>query len=163
MNLQPDLCIPLLIAISALYGFFRGLVREAFSLLAWILAWWVARHGAAAVRPVLSPWIHTPSLRLAAAFLCLFVVTWLVATLIGYALQAFLGHIGLGWSDRWLGALFGVARGVLIAIVALILLSPYLHRDPWWKASPWVATLMHFAPEARSLGTRLQSFSRSAI
>ncbi len=163
MNWQPDLAIPLLIAISALYGFFRGLVREAFSLLAWILAWWVARHGAVLLRPLLAPWIHTPSLRLAAAFLCLFVATWLLATLIGYALQAFLGHIGLGWSDRLLGALFGVARGVLIAIVALILLAPYLHRDPWWKASPWVATLMRFAPETRSLGEHLQNFSRSAI
>ncbi len=161
--MQIDSLIPLVILISALYGVFRGLVREVFSLLAWILAWWVARHGSAQLVPMLAPWIHTPSLRMATAFLGLLLATWLLASLIAYAVQAMIGHLGLTWTDRLLGAVFGLARGVLMCIVALIVLAPYVQGDPWWKSSPWVATLMHFAPETRQLGEHLERLSRSAM
>jgi len=59
--------------------------------------------------------------------------------------------IGLGWLDRWLGALFGLARGVIIVGVAVLLAGlTSLPREPFWRnamfSAPFEAMVLNALP-----------------
>ena len=44
------------------------------------------------------------------------------------------GSAGLGWADRTLGAVFGAGRGVLVALILVLIggLTP-LPKEVWWR------------------------------
>lgn len=122
-----------LVALSALIGLIRGFVREALSILAWVAALAVAFYFAPLAAGYLEPYIGTPSLRLGAAFGGLFVVTLLVAAMVNFLLAKLVDKTGIKGTDRFLGLLFGLARGALV--VALLVLAASLTpfpNDPWW-------------------------------
>jgi len=131
-----DLVILGIILISALISLVRGFVREAFSLAVWIFAFWVAWtfFREAAVR--LEPWVATPSVRLGLAFAGLMLVTLLVGGIANYLVIRLVQKTGLSGSDRFIGMIFGAARGVLLVAVLVLLagLTP-LPADPWWQES----------------------------
>lgn len=140
------------IVLSAVVSLLRGFVREAFSLGTWIAAIWLGVLYSPPLAIYLEPYIAVPSLRLAAAFGGIFLIT----LLIGGLLNSLLGHLvdksGLSGTDRVLGVLFGGARGVLI-IAVLVLLSgatPF-PNDPWWRES---VLLPHF----EQLAERIRAF-----
>lgn len=75
--------------------------------------------------------IDIPSLRLAAAFGGLFLVTLLIGGLVGILAGRLVHYTGLIGTDRFLGALFGLMRGAAV-VTALVLaagLTP-LPQDP---------------------------------
>jgi membrane protein required for colicin V production len=70
------------------------------------------------------------------AFVAIFVVALTLATLAAIALSKALKATGLRGLDRTLGGLFGVARGVLIALAfALVAGLTPLPQHPVWKGS----------------------------
>ena len=60
---------------------------------------------------------------------------------------------GLSGSDRMLGMVFGLARGLALVVLVVFLLgfTPFA-RDPWWRES---RLLPGFEDGARWLGSRL--------
>jgi membrane protein required for colicin V production len=125
-----------LVALSAVVGLLRGFIREAFSLLVWILAVWVGLTFSHDFAPLLEKQIPVPSVRIAAAFAALFILTLLVGGLVSYLLTQLVQLTGFTGTDRMLGLLFGVARGALLVSVLVLLagITP-LPNDPWWKES----------------------------
>lgn len=125
------------IVLSALVGLARGFVRETLSLIAWILAIWVALSFAPDFSGLLAGRISSPSLRLMAAFTVLFLGTLILAALINFLIVRTLDKAGgLGGIDNILGTLFGIARGVLvIAILVLLAGATPMPNDPWWRDS----------------------------
>ena len=79
-----DWVILAVIAGSALISLVRGFVREALSLVAWVVAFAVAMVFHAQLASQLTGAIETPSLRAIAAWLALFLVTLLVMGLINF-------------------------------------------------------------------------------
>jgi membrane protein required for colicin V production len=72
----------------------------------------------------------------------LFVVTVLVGGLVGYLAGELVAKTGLTATDRALGMIFGVARGVIIVAVLVLLAGlTTLPQDPWWQES---LLLKHF-------------------
>jgi membrane protein required for colicin V production len=135
-----------LIGLSALIGLMRGFVREALSLLAWVLAIWVGVRFAPLAAVELEPYVSTPSLRLMAAFAVLFVVTLIAAAIVNYLLVLLVRKSGIGGTDRFLGLLFGVVRGgaVVALLVLLAGLTP-MPKDPWWQESRLIPTFEDMA------------------
>ncbi len=131
-----DYAILAIIGISALISIFRGLIREVLSLFAWGAAFVVARTFMAAVAEWFAGVVSVPSARLVLAFASLFVGTLLAAALVNLLVGKLIASTGLSGTDRMLGVLFGIGRGVVI-VAALVLaagLTP-VPRDPWWQAS----------------------------
>lgn len=131
-----DYLMVILMALSMLIGLWRGLLREVISLTTWIAAFAIAFLFAEKAAVYLIPHIDIPSLRIAAAFAGLFLITLLIGGLIGLIASYLVDYTGLTGTDRLLGAVFGLARGAAI-IVALVLaagLTP-LPNDPWWQQS----------------------------
>lgn len=128
-----DYTILVVMGISALVGLLRGFVRETISLLVWIAAFWLAMTYSAAVAGRLAGFIHQPSLRVATAFVALFVLVLLVGVAINYLLASLLKKAGLRISDRILGVIFGLARGGLVVGLVIVLaeLTPLVESAGW--------------------------------
>lgn len=124
------------LVLSTAWGVWRGLVREVISLAGWIGAFLVANLLAEPLADALPRSISNPDLRVIVAFVAIFVVTLTLATLAALLLAKALKAAGLGGLDRTLGGLFGVARGVFIALVfALVAGLTSLPQHPIWKQS----------------------------
>jgi membrane protein required for colicin V production len=124
------------LAASIVWGAWRGLVREVLSLLGWVIAFLAANLFAAPLGEALPGTIPTLELRLAAAFVAVFVASLAVTTLAGLLLSKLAKAAGLGGLDRLLGALFGAARGVLLVLAAALLAGlSSAPREPYWRDS----------------------------
>ena len=131
-----DYAVLAVLALSTAWGVWRGLVREVISLAGWVGAFLAANLLAEPLAEALPQSIANPDLRMIVAFVAIFVVTLTLATLAAIALSKALKASGLGGLDRTLGGLFGVARGVLIALLfALVAGLTSLPQHPMWKAS----------------------------
>lgn len=128
-----------IIAVSALISLARGFVREAFSLAVWILAFWISWSFFRDLSLHLQDMIESPTLRLGAAFGLLMVATLVVGGLVNYLLIQLVERTGMSGTDRFIGMVFGGARGVLLICVLVLLagLTP-LPQESWWNASQLV-------------------------
>lgn len=125
------------LAISTLMSIQRGFVKEALSLVTWIAAVIVARLFAAQFAVLLEGHIATPSLRMGASYLVLFVGTLIVGGMVNFLVGEFVKFTGLTGTDRFLGMFFGLARGailVLILVAGLHYLAP-VKEDGWYLDS----------------------------
>lgn len=132
-----DYAVLAVIGLSALLGFWRGVVSEVLGLAAWVAAFFAARWWGAAAGEFLP--LAEPAWRQLAGVIAVFVVTLLAFGLTRLLFSRLLRALGLGLADRALGALFGLARGglVVLALVAVAGLSP-LPRQTWWVGA-WLA------------------------
>ena len=131
-----DWAIIAIIVVSALISLTRGFVKEALSLVTWVLAGLVAWLFGGALAELLAPYIDTPSLRVIAACSILFILTLLLGGLINYLIGQLVKATGLSGTDRFLGMVFGAARGglLVVVIVGLLSLAP-VEADTWWRES----------------------------
>ncbi len=131
-----DFVIIAVVLISALIGLFRGFVKEVLSLINWLAALLVAWFFAPTTAVMLEQWIASPTLRLVLAFAGLFLVTLLTATILSHFLHRLVVRGGLKGTDRSLGVLFGIARGVVILTVAVLLAgTTTIPQETWWQGS----------------------------
>ncbi|HTJ96786.1 MAG TPA: CvpA family protein [Rhodocyclaceae bacterium] len=121
-------------AASLLLGAWRGVVSEILALAAWVLAFFVAREFAPAVSDLFAGMLHDKSMQYLAGFAALFVAVLIVVGIARLVVSFLLRAVGLGLIDRLLGAVFGIARGVLIVLLAVMLggLTPLPHAA-WWR------------------------------
>jgi membrane protein required for colicin V production len=141
-----DMAIVVVVLISTFISLVRGFVREAFSLAVWILAFWVSWTFFHPASDLLAPAIQTPSVRYGIAFAGLMLATLLVGGVINYLLIRLVQKTGLSGSDRFIGMIFGAARGVLLVAVLVLLagLTP-LPGDPWWQESKLIPYFQELA------------------
>lgn len=131
-----DWAIVAIIAISALISLKRGFVKEALSLISWLVAGVVAWTFGGSLSVYLTDYIQTPSARIIAGCVILFVGTLIVGALVNFLVGELVRVTGLSGTDRFLGMAFGAARGTLLIVVAvgLVSLAP-VEQDPWWQSS----------------------------
>ncbi len=130
-----------ILGVSVVISLWRGFTREALSLAGWVIAVWLSLSFANKLATLLASFIATPSLRVLVAFAILFLATLLVAGLINYLAVQLIKKTGLTGTDRVIGIFFGLARGILVVVV-LVLLAGFtaMPHDPWWHQS----LLLHY-------------------
>ena len=116
-----DWIVILVILLSMAVGLMRGVIRETASIAAWGGAFLAARQFSEPLAARFEHSIDNSALRLAIAFIVVFVVALILIGLVGQWLAQALHKVGLRPLDRALGALFGVLRGALIVLVLVIL------------------------------------------
>ena len=130
-----DLAVLAILAVSALLGLSRGLVRELLGLASWILAGYCAyRFGPEAV-PLASQAIGNPDVAEPVAYVCVFVVFLIVLSLVANLLGRMVRVSALGGLDRTLGLLYGLARGAAVLVAIYIPVSLALPPDRWPEAA----------------------------
>ena len=101
-----DWAIIAIILVSSLISLRRGFVKEALSLLTWVIAGAVAWLFGGALAHHLQDYISTPSARVISACVILFVVTLLVGALVNFLIGELIRVTGLSGTDRFLGMVF---------------------------------------------------------
>lgn len=129
-----DYAVLVILGLSVLLSMMRGFVREILALASWVIAFVVAKTYVVELAPLLPEAIPNVSLRYLAAFIVLFLATLLICSLLAIALSQIFKHVGLSWLDRILGAFFGLARGLLVVLVLVLLAGlTSLPQDPRWR------------------------------
>ncbi|MBK1649605.1 CvpA family protein [Rhabdochromatium marinum] len=147
-----DYAIIGVIALSAIIGLARGLIREVISLVIWALAVFIAWTFYKPVAAMLAPWVSTPSLQLGLAVVILVVGVLFAGAIFAYILTFLVEKTGLSGTDRLLGLVFGTVRGAVIVALAVFLaaLTP-LTADPWWRDSQLLVHFQHLADQILAL------------
>jgi membrane protein required for colicin V production len=157
-----DIVILAIIAISLVFGIFRGFVREAFSLVGWFSAYLVARLFHEPLANMLVHYISTPSLRMVTAWGVLFAATLLLSIIAGYMVMSLMDAAGVRGIDRFLGAIFGLVRGLILVLVLLVLAAPFANRDEWWQSAMLPREFMRYEPAGRELESKLMHAAKHA-
>ncbi|GIX15122.1 MAG: colicin V production protein CvpA [Paracoccaceae bacterium] len=117
----------LLVAVSAILAWSRGFLREIMAILGWVAAAAAAFYFAPQAEPLVReiPYAReiigtSCQLSILAAFAAVFAAALVVMSIFTPLFSAAVQDSPLGSIDRGLGFLFGVARGVLLVVVALI-------------------------------------------
>ncbi len=131
-----DIVIISIITISGLIGVFRGLVRELMSLVGWIASAWLAWRFANNFAPVFDSIIQSSDVRMAAAFISIFLVSLVLFALLSYFISKIMSQSALKGMDRTLGMIFGLLRGaIIIAVLAMLVQSTQFAKEAWWTGS----------------------------
>ncbi|MAA74114.1 MAG: colicin V production CvpA [Salinisphaeraceae bacterium] len=137
-----DYAILVIVALSAIIGFFRGFVREAIGLATWLLAFYVAYRLTEPVGALLESFISVRSVRLAAAFGGVFLLVLIGGAVFNYFMGRLVSGTGFAGTDRALGGLFGVLRGVAVLVLVVLLAGlTALPNDRWWRESVFMPHL----------------------
>jgi membrane protein required for colicin V production len=121
------------------------------SLAAWVVALVAAFQYADAFVAWLPVLRDAPRARYIGAFLLIVVVVLLFGALLGWLLSRLVRAVGLGFVDRTLGAVVGVARGLLIVVIGVLIagLTTFPQQD-WWRramlAPPLVDAALSLKP-----------------
>jgi membrane protein required for colicin V production len=135
MNIA-DYVVIVAVVLSAIVGAVRGFLREAIALGAWLVALFVAWHFSDTIAPHLGGLLAATNVRPWAAR----VIIVALVLLLGAGLGAIMGHYVrlsiFSGMDRFLGFLFGAARG-LVLIGVFVILGQLLKLDGemWWRHS----------------------------
>ena len=137
-----DIGLAAFLVLSVLIGLMRGFVFELLSFAGWFVAFIAARM----LGPMLAPYIPIGDagttlnqwVAFAAVFLAALVIWGLGARLV----RALVHATPLGLPDRFLGALFGALRGmVILLLVALLVGLTPLKASLAWQQSQGAAWL----------------------
>lgn len=138
-----DYVVVAIVSASVLLGVWRGVVGEVIALVAWVFAFFAAKWwGDEVARRFLAGIIADPVLRIVAAWVAVFVVVLLLMALLRLAVRGLLKALGLSPTDRLLGVIFGLARGLLIVLV-LVAVGGMLSmaKEKWWSEAYFSAPL----------------------
>lgn len=150
-----------IVALSCLIGVMRGFFREAMSLLVWVAAIWISSRYGYLLTPYLAGFAASEPLRPWLARLILLGFVLLAGGLCAWFLGMLLHSTRLAGADRVIGMVFGLARGILVAVLAVVVLEAAGFDDaPWWRRSkliPYAAPAADALREAAQQGMRHSS------
>ncbi|WP_022727488.1 CvpA family protein [Fodinicurvata sediminis] len=129
-----DLAILIVVLLSGLLAFSRGLVHEFLGLIAWVGAALVTLHFFLPAQEVARDIIAIEILADIAAGLALFLVALFFFSIISRTIGKRVRESSIGFLDRSLGLLFGIARGALIVCLLWLVfawLMPPADRPQW--------------------------------
>ena len=144
-----DYLVLFVLIASIVISTMRGLVKEILSLVSWIVAMIVANLYGEALAELLPAVIPGHITRLIVAFVALFIAVKLLMMLLTLAIESIVKAGGLSIADRGLGGLFGLARGVVIILTAVLLCGmTAIPQQAFWKNAlfrPFTETLARTA------------------
>jgi membrane protein required for colicin V production len=146
-----DIVLIVVMLISGLLAMVRGFMREVLSITAWVLAAGAALYAT----PRLSQWAkgYFSNLPDAAATaivaVAVFLATLLIVSVVTVRISDMVLDSRVGALDRTLGFLFGLARGLLIVVVAFVFFNWLVSErsQPGWIRNAKSLTVLQKAGE----------------
>lgn len=133
-------------------GIYRGFVKEALSLLGWVLAIWGAWRFGAEFSGWVPEFIDDPVARIWVARGGLLIVVLVISGVISSVISFLMGKTGLDGTDRLIGMVFGLGRGLVLAGLAVNLLQVAgFEADSWWQESTVIPYLLPIADSLREI------------
>ena len=122
--------------LSGLLAMVRGFSREVLSIVSWVVAALAALTFYAQLTPFVMQYVDNDIIAQVIAAGAIFLVTLVVVTLITSRVADFIIDSRIGPLDRTLGFLFGLARGALLMVVAMLFFNWLVpaNQVPTWVA-----------------------------
>ena len=139
-----DLVIVLLLTLFTARGFLHGFVGEIAGIVSLLGGFWAAHQYHAALASRLT-FVADPGWRVIAAYVCIFLVVIVGVALVARLLQKVLSFSFVSWADKMAGGLLGLAKGVLLCSLALLVLQKFFADAPFMQNSrtlPYFNALM---------------------
>jgi membrane protein required for colicin V production len=156
-----DIIVLFLLGSGAVFGFMRGFVQEALSLIAWILIIAAVRVFHAPASAALSEPIGTEAGAAVLAFLAIVIVTFALGKWISKSIGAKSRKSVLGPIDRVLGFGFGMLKGLIFStLIFLLLVMGYetlfgaKEPRPEWMSTSRTYPLLNASGDAMSAFVR---------
>jgi membrane protein required for colicin V production len=132
-----DIIVLAVMLLSGLLAMIRGFMREILSIAAWGTAALTTLYAYQKLLPTAKTYFNNDTVATVAVIAGVFILTLIVVSIITVRISDMILDSRIGALDRTLGFLFGLARGLLIMVVAFLFFA-WLVTD---KQQPdWVRT-----------------------
>jgi membrane protein required for colicin V production len=128
-------------------GIFRGAISQLFGIAGVIGGFLVAAHSYQSVAGQLSTVFPGLPGASALSFSVIFLLTWVCIGMTGYWTGKLLRRTGLGFLDRLLGSIVGMAKALILAIIAIAVLTLLLPPKSSLLAQSFLAPYVQEAAE----------------
>jgi membrane protein required for colicin V production len=123
--------------VSALLAMIRGFMREILSIAAWVIAAVATLYAYSRLLPLAKTYFNNDIIAAAAVIGGTFLGTLLIVSIITVRFSDMVLDSRVGALDRTLGFLFGLARGLIIVVVAFLFFAWLVppRTQPSWVAN----------------------------
>lgn len=152
-----DIIILLMLFFGLWQGFQAGLLRSVVSLFGWLVALVLATYFAKPFAYLFDGIVSSPILTVVLAFIAIAFGVIVALQVILWIMRKTLHGLKLGPLDKLGGALFGVAKNLLVVLVMISLFAPLLHNTKFWQSSQLLPELLPFSPFAVEISKKMAS------
>jgi membrane protein required for colicin V production len=129
-----DFIVCAIVGLSTFLAFWQGFIRMLASLVAWVVGILGAIRFSSVIGTLLPDFGESPAIRYVVAFAIILIIVLILGALIGALIAHLMQAAGLGFIDRILGAIAGVARGVVLAVLVVLVAGlTTLPKSDWWQ------------------------------
>ncbi|HMD20595.1 MAG TPA: CvpA family protein [Alloacidobacterium sp.] len=146
-----DWAIVIILIVSVLSAAKHGFFVEAFSLAGIVLGLLLASWNYQKLLPWIDRWVHSPGVAEAIAFIAIAIAVMVVAGLAGRLIRWSVRSIGLGWADRFIGAIFGLLKGCVLVTLGIMAIAAFLPHATWLDRSKFAPYFLSAAHEASAV------------
>jgi membrane protein required for colicin V production len=114
-----------ILVLSVLLAAAQGFLHEVISLAGVVVGYLLAAWEYWRVATWFAPYVKSAPVAEIVAFLAIFFAVVIATGIIGRIARWLAKEAGLGWADRFLGAVFGLARGGAIVAVLVLALAAF--------------------------------------
>ncbi len=157
--------------ISAILAMIRGFMREILSIAAWVLAAVATLYSYSKLLPLAKTYVNNDIVATAGVVAGTFLLTLMLVSVVTVRFSDMVLDSRVGALDRTLGFLFGLARGLIIVVVAFLFFAWLVptKTQPSWVANAkskivlqstgdWLMSMLPDDPES----TILKRFKKPA-
>lgn len=120
-----DWVLVIIVLFSVLTAIRKGFVAELITLASAITALILAAVNYQRLAPLLAGFTRSHSVALAASFILIFVAVLIAGALVAVIARKLIRKVQLQWFDRFLGGVFGLARGLLFDCILLLVMMAF--------------------------------------
>jgi membrane protein required for colicin V production len=133
-----DIIVLAVMLLSGLLAMIRGFMREILSIAAWGAAALTTLYAYQKLLPTAKTYFNNETVAAVAVVAGVFILTLIVVSIITVRISDMVLDSRIGALDRTLGFLFGLARGLLIMVVAFLFfawLVPDKQQPDWVRSA----------------------------
>ena len=117
-----DWVLATIVLVSVLTAIWKGFVAELVALASAITGLVIAAFNYERLAPLLQGFTRSRGVAQGVSFLILFAAVMLVGALVSILARKLIKNVQLQWFDRFLGGIFALARGLLVACIVLLVM-----------------------------------------
>ena len=155
-----DIVLLAVMLVSGLLAMVRGFMREVLSITAWILAAGATLYAYGKLLPAASAYFNSDLIAKGVVIGGVFLITLLIVSVITVRISDMVLDSRVGALDRTLGFVFGLARGLIIVVVAFAFfdwLVPTKSQPAWVAGAKSKVFLTNTADWLRSMSPDLEA------
>lgn len=140
-----DLFILVVLIISSLLGLYKGFIREAMSLMSFMLSFFISLSYSYILNGYILNYLNNEIISNIFSHMTIFIITLISLGFINRNLLKFVKNSGLSPADHTIGIVFGFIRGIfIISIIISFGNTTTITNESWWSNSYFVKLIMQF-------------------